>query len=133
MAGRKCRSGKAQCRETPDISLDARPKRTGYIIYCNRCGAGPGIAWAPIGGTSAAAPLMAALTADADESAGKQLGLREPVPLRPGRHERLPRHRRRARTTSSAAAATPARPGYDLATGLGLDPGAAAFATALAA
>jgi kumamolisin len=129
--GRKCRSGSAQCRETPDVSLDARPKRSGYIIYCNRCGAGRGIVWAPIGGTSAAAPLMAAMTADADESAGKQLGFANPFlyaqagtgvfhdiasgtnNLFGGRHYT-------------------AHPGYDLATGLGsVDAGA--FATALAA
>ena len=78
VAGHKCRSGRRGCRETPDISLDARPKRTGYIIYCDHCGAGQGIAWAPVGGTSAAAPLMAALTADADEAAGKQLGFANP-------------------------------------------------------
>jgi kumamolisin len=128
--GRKCKSGKAECRETPDVSLDARPKRSGYIIYCDRCGAGRGIVWAPIGGTSAAAPLMAALTADADESAGKQLGFANPFlyaqagtgvfhdivsgtnNLFGGRHYT-------------------AHPGYDLATGLG-SVDASAFATALA-
>jgi len=131
VAGRKCRSGRRGCRETPDISLDARPKRTGYIMYCNRCGAGPGIVWAPVGGTSAAAPLMAALTADADEAAGKQLGFANPFlysqagtavfhdivsgtnNLFGGRHYT-------------------ARPGYDMATGLG-SIRAGAFAAALAA
>lgn len=131
VAGRKCRSGSRGCRETPDVSLDARPKRTGYIMYCNRCGAGPGIVWAPVGGTSAAAPLMAALTADADEAAGKQLGFANPFlyaqegtavfhdivsgtnNLFGGRHYT-------------------ARPGYDMATGLG-SIRAGAFAAALAA
>jgi kumamolisin len=129
--GRKCRSGSAQCRETPDISLDARPRRTGYIVYCNRCGAGPGVAWAPVGGTSAAAPLMAAVTADADEAAGKQLGFANPFlyaqagtgvfhDILSGTNSLFGRH-------DYAAG-----PGYDLATGLG-SVRAGAFATALAA
>ena len=129
--GRKCRSGKAQCRETPDVSLDARPRRTGYIIYCNRCGAGPGAPWAPIGGTSAAAPLMAALTADANESAGKQLGFANPFlyahagtamfhDIVSGTNNVFGGHRYTA------------GPGYDLATGLG-SIRAGAFASALAA
>jgi len=116
--GRKCRGGKAQCRETPDVSLDARPRRSGYIIYCNRCGNGPGAAWAPIGGTSAAAPLMAAMTADADEAAGKQLGFANPFlyahaggamfhDIMSGTNNLFGGHRYTA------------RPGYDMATGLG--------------
>lgn len=129
--GHKCRSGTAQCRETPDISLDARPGRTGYIIYCDRCGAGRGIVWAPIGGTSAAAPLMAAVTADADESAGKQLGFANPFlyaqagtgvlrDIVSGTNNLFGGHRYTAHA------------GYDLATGLG-SIRAGAFATALAA
>lgn len=129
--GHKCRSGRAQCRETPDVSLDARPGRTGYIIYCDRCGAGRGIVWAPIGGTSAAAPLMSALTADADESAGKQLGFANPFlyahagtgvfrDIVSGSNNLFGGHRYTA------------HPGYDLATGLG-SIRAGAFATALAA
>jgi kumamolisin len=129
--GHKCRGGKAQCRETPDVSLDARPRRTGYIIYCNRCGNGPGAPWAPIGGTSAAAPLMAAMTADADESAGKQLGFANPF---------LYAHAGGAMFHDIVSGTNnlfggrryTARPGYDLATGLG-SVRAGAFAAALAA
>jgi kumamolisin len=129
--GRKCRGGKAQCRETPDVSLDARPRRTGYIIYCNHCGSGTGVPWGPIGGTSAAAPLMAAVTADADEAAGKQLGFANPFlyahagsgmfhDIVSGTNNLFGGHRYTA------------RPGYDLATGLG-SVRAGAFASALAA
>jgi hypothetical protein len=128
--GHKCRSGKAQCRETPDVSLDARPRRTGYIIYCNRCGNGAA-PWAPIGGTSAAAPLMAGLTADADESAGTQLGFANPF---------LYAHAGGAMFHDILSGTNnlfggrryTARPGYDLATGLG-SVRAGAFASALAA
>ncbi|HEY3765795.1 MAG TPA: S53 family peptidase [Gaiellales bacterium] len=129
--GRKCRSGLAQCRETPDVSLDARPRRSGYIIYCNRCGAGRGIVWAPVGGTSAAAPLMAALTADADESAGKQLGFANPfLYAQAGTavfHDIVS-----GTNNLFGGNHYTAKPGYDLATGLG-SIRAGAFAAALAA
>jgi len=49
------------CRESPDVSADADPY-TGYVIYY-------GGGWTAIGGTSAAAPLWGALTAEADSSA----------------------------------------------------------------
>jgi kumamolisin len=129
--GRKCRGGKAQCRETPDVSLDARPRRTGYIIYCNRCGNGTGAPWAPVGGTSAAAPLMAALTADADESAGKQLGFANPFLYAHAGGGMF--HDIVSGTNNIFGGRRyTARPGYDLATGLG-SVRAGAFAAALAA
>jgi kumamolisin len=46
------------CREVPDVSFDANPN-TGYIIYS-------GGKWRLFGGTSAGAPLLAAIIADAD-------------------------------------------------------------------
>ena len=46
------------CREVPDVSFDANPI-TGYIIYS-------GGKWRLFGGTSAGAPLLAAIIADAD-------------------------------------------------------------------
>ena len=129
--GRKCKSGAAQCRETPDISLDARPKRSGYIIYCKRCGAGAGMSWAPIGGTSAAAPLMAALTADADESAGKQLGFANPF-LYAQAGTSVFRDITVGTNSLFGGPSYTAHAGYDLATGLG-SVRAGPFATALAA
>lgn len=48
------------CREVPDVSADA-DRSTGYLIYFDG-------AWSPNGGTSAAAPLWAALLALADAS-----------------------------------------------------------------
>jgi len=113
------------------VSLDARPKRTGYIMYCNRCGAGPGIVWAPVGGTSAAAPLMAGLTADADEAAGAQLGFANPFLY--AQEGTAVFHDIVSGTNNLFGGRRyTARPGYDMATGLG-SIRAGAFASALAA
>jgi kumamolisin len=54
---KKCGGKTFYCREVPDIAFDADPQ-TGYVMY-------HGI-WDVVGGTSAAAPLMAAFTADAN-------------------------------------------------------------------
>jgi kumamolisin len=129
--GRKCKSGAAECRETPDVALDARPKRSGYIIYCTRCGAGRGVTWAPVGGTSAAAPLMAAMTADADEAAGKRLGFANPF-LYAEAGTSVFRDIVSGTNNIFGGTKYTARPGYDLTTGLG-SVRAGPFATALAA
>ncbi len=64
-------------RETPDVSLDADPA-TGYPVYCtagSNC-TGGGITggssgWLTVGGTSAAAPMWAAMVALANQEAAK--------------------------------------------------------------
>ncbi len=56
-------------REVPDVSADADPN-TGYSIYCSVTAAGcstGSAAWTVVGGTSAAAPLWTALSADTNE------------------------------------------------------------------
>ncbi|HVB75705.1 MAG TPA: S53 family peptidase [Ktedonobacteraceae bacterium] len=56
-------------RETPDVSLDADPA-TGYDVYCtvgSNCSGSGG--WITVGGTSAAAPMWAAMIALANEMA----------------------------------------------------------------
>lgn len=67
-------------RETPDVSLNADPD-TGYPIYCtagSNCSGSGGIlggssgGWVTVGGTSAAAPMWAAMVALANEMAAKQ-------------------------------------------------------------
>ncbi len=61
------------CREVPDVSADADP-HTGYIIHW-------GGGWGVIGGTSAAAPLWAAVTALTDASSeckGASVGFLNP-------------------------------------------------------
>ena len=55
-----CGALTGECREVPDVSADADPE-TGYLVYYNG-------AWQTDGGTSAAAPLWAALLALADGS-----------------------------------------------------------------
>lgn len=66
-------------RETPDVSLDADPA-TGYPVYCtagSSCSGGGGIfggssgGWITVGGTSAAAPMWAAMVALANQQAAK--------------------------------------------------------------
>ena len=68
------------CREVPDVSADADPY-TGYLIYYN----GPDsyvAGWQDVGGTSAGAPLWAALMAltNADSTcSGTTIGFANPV------------------------------------------------------
>jgi subtilase family serine protease len=70
---KRCGGKTMYCREVPDIAFNADPQ-TGYII--NDGG------WDIVGGTSAAAPLMAAFTADANEfslgNGGKRMGFANP-------------------------------------------------------
>jgi kumamolisin len=81
--GAKCGNPAGFCRQVPDIALDANPN-TGYIIECTSTASGcpSGIPWFPIGGTSAGAPLMAAITADANTSSrspgGQRMGFANP-------------------------------------------------------
>jgi subtilase family serine protease len=75
--GTKCDDTADRCRETPDVALDANPN-TGYMYYCTSTVCGTPVGWQAIGGTSAAAPLMAGITADANDSAGVDLGFASP-------------------------------------------------------
>lgn len=61
-------TGGKLCREVPDVSLNADPN-TGYATYCtvgSNCAA-PDSGWLIVGGTSAAAPMWAAMIALANE------------------------------------------------------------------
>ena len=61
----KCGSTSTYCREVPDVSLDSNPD-TGSLIDCTtHCDTGIS-GWQPVGGTSEAAPMLAALIADAN-------------------------------------------------------------------
>ncbi len=55
-------------RHVPDVSADADPN-TGYSVYCTVSSAGcsSSSAWTVVGGTSAAAPLWAAVATDTNE------------------------------------------------------------------
>jgi subtilase family serine protease len=64
-------------RQTPDVSLDADPA-TGYPVYCtagSSCNGSSGLGgaggWLTVGGTSAAAPMWAAMIALANQQAAK--------------------------------------------------------------
>ncbi len=75
-SGKPCRSSH-DCREVPDVSANGDPA-TGYVVYVS---AGSTHAWTSEGGTSAAAPLWAALTAEADAlpaCRGASLGFENP-------------------------------------------------------
>ncbi len=134
------------CREVPDVSADADPD-TGYVIYWNGDGAEHGDGdiqgWQAIGGTSGAAPLWAALTADADSSTacnGTSIGF-----MNPALYTVASNATSYADDFTDVASGTndysasgytgglyPAVTGYDMATGLGT-PLAAALAPALCA
>ena len=73
-SGKPCLVTTGDCREVPDVTADADPD-TGYVIIW----AG---SWGSIGGTSAAAPLWAAVTALTNASSscgGKAVGFLNPV------------------------------------------------------
>ena len=96
--GAFCAGGTLKCRVTPDVAMDAAPGAR-LPIFSHGLGGGGG-SWGVVGGTSAAAPLMAGITADANESSvGDRPGLREPVHLQLERHRpgprRLHRHQER--------------------------------------
>jgi subtilase family serine protease len=57
-SGSTCSAASGDCREVPDVSADA-DYDTGYTVYWNG-------SWTVVGGTSGAAPLWAAMFADAD-------------------------------------------------------------------
>ena len=63
------------CRETPDVSLHADPTN-GYLIYCTapQAGCASTTPWNSIGGTSAAAPMWAAMMALTNEMSVRQGG-----------------------------------------------------------
>jgi hypothetical protein len=72
-SGAPCGASDGDCREVPDVSADADPN-TGYLIYWDRD-------WGAIGGTSAAAPLWAALIALSNASStcnGTPIGFLNP-------------------------------------------------------
>jgi len=129
--GSFCAGGTLKCRVTPDVAMDAAPGN-GYVIFSHGLGGSGGI-WAVVGGTSAAAPLMAGITADANENAATDLGFANPFiynttgnGLAGGAFHDI--------TTGSNSNGTgafwSAGPGYDMVTGRGSVKGDA-FAAAL--
>ena len=123
--GAKCGNPGGQCRQIPDISLNASPN-TGYIIFCsvNSSACGGLTGWLPIGGTSASAPLMAGITADMNEyslsNGGPRLGYANPFLYAPSTISSGSYHDiTKGGNSIIGGSLYNARKGYDLATGLG--------------
>jgi subtilase family serine protease len=136
--GAGCDSPSGYCREVPDVAADADPN-TGYLIYWNGGGSvsGQPTGWQGFGGTSAAAPVWAALLALADGSracAGSPIGYADPALYRAAGRD-YPDDFNDVVTgnddfTGTNSGRYSAVAGYDRATGLGT-PNAAALAGAL--
>jgi kumamolisin len=101
-------------RGVPDVAADADPQ-TGYQVRIDGKDA-------IIGGTSAVAPLWAALIARLAQSAGRKLGLLQPVLYRALTAGNVARGFRDI--TSGDNGGYSARPGWDPCTGLGVPEGA---------
>ncbi|MGH2908459.1 MAG: S53 family peptidase, partial [Solirubrobacteraceae bacterium] len=138
-SGKPCRSSH-DCREIPDVSADGDPA-TGYVVYVS---AGSTHAWTSEGGTSAAAPLWAALTAEADAlpaCRGASLGFENPaiysLAAQPNNFADVTAANPLTNAANNDAVGKnhglfPVTAGYDMATGLGT-PNAAGVASGLCA
>ena len=104
------------CREVPDVSADADPN-TGYLSWWNG-------AWHVVGGTSVAAPTIAALVALTDASpvcAGRPVGFLNPslYALASGAHASDLFDVTSGSTTFDSVGGFAAAAGFDMASGLG--------------
>jgi subtilase family serine protease len=139
-SGSSCGASHGDCRQSPDVAADADPN-TGYLVYYNGSGqnATAPQGWQGVGGTSAAAPVWAALLALIDASAacgGSPVGFANPAlykaaatgyandftDVTSGNND----------FTGTNGGMYGAGVGYDMATGLGT-PNATALAAALCA
>lgn len=119
------------CREVPDVAASASANN-GYVIYCS---AGSickkiGRPWFAVGGTSAAAPLWAALLAVADQGLSSPIGFADPslYAIAANSSTRNAFNDITAGDndfTGTNGGRYPATSGFDLATGLGSPNGSA--------
>ncbi|HVB59783.1 MAG TPA: S53 family peptidase, partial [Ktedonobacteraceae bacterium] len=129
--GATCNAPQGQiCREEPDVSLNADPY-VGYLVYCtvSQAGCSASEPWLIVGGTSAAAPLWAAMTALANEQSLKEGGFNMGwiTPLLYDVASNSGQYANDFHDITSGnndyngyqGGLYPATPGYDLATGLG--------------
>jgi kumamolisin len=115
-SGVTCGSSGTACREVPDISVDGDPA-SGYVAYYDG-------SWRSVGGTSVAAPTVAALAALADASpacGGNRIGFLNPYLYRAAARAYAANF---SDVTSGSngfgsVAGFVAGPGYDMASGLG--------------
>ena len=115
-SGVTCGSSGTACREVPDISVDGDPG-TGYVAYFDG-------SWRSVGGTSVAAPTVAALAALADASpacGGDRLGFLNPSLYRAaaGAYAANFNDVTSGSNGFGSVAGFAARSGYDMASGLG--------------
>ena len=126
-------TGVQHCREVPDIAMNADPN-IGYVVYCtiSASGCSSNSPFIEVGGTSAAAPMWAAVIALADQYAlahGKyNLGFLNPMLYTLLASNTLYSHAFHD-ITSGTNLYYPATAGYDMATGMGT-PNAYGFITA---
>jgi subtilase family serine protease len=107
-----CRGGLTSCREVPDVSADADPD-SGYVAVYDG-------GWATVGGTSVAAPTLAAYAALAEASpacAGHRIGFLNPLLYRAPAADFG--DVTQGQNASGGVSGFAAGPGYDLASGLG--------------
>ncbi len=124
---RPCGSSGADCREVPDVSADADPAH-GYLIYYNGDRSVPGVpsGWQATGGTSGAAPLWAAVFAEANADsacAATPIGFANPALYRAAATAESTYFNDVTSGDNDFTGANgglyPATVGYDMATGLG--------------
>ena len=124
------------CREVPDVALDADPA-TGYEIFCTAVVSGsngpcnPNAAWITVGGTSAGAPMWAAMIALANEKSlhdgNFNLGFLNPLLYQIGQNNSSTSYNNDFHdvqqgnnyTTDDGNNEYQAAPNYDMVTGLG--------------
>jgi hypothetical protein len=126
--------GSSFCREVPDVSANGDPA-TGYTTYYD----GSWSNGTPVGGTSAAGPLWAALIAEINAFSacrGTEIGFANPVLYGTAGHAYAGHFNDVTMGNNDTLGVNGGRfsagPGYDMATGLGT-PNAAALATNLCA
>lgn len=121
-SGSPCSATSGYCREVPDVSLNADPD-VGYVVYCTVTAAqcDPSAPFVAVGGTSAAAPMWAAIVALADEYElhhnGTNLGFLNPMLytlLRSSSYSAAFHD-----VTGGTNLYYPATSGYDMASGIG--------------
>jgi hypothetical protein len=107
-------SGSEQCREVPDVSASSDPDHGDPIFFDGR--------WELFGGTSAAAPLWAALTTDINQGCAARVGFVNPLLYTAGSGSSPPFNDITEGDNNLFAgppADYPAAAGYDLASGWG--------------
>lgn len=123
-SGTPCHATTGQyCREVPDIAMNADPT-VGYLVYCTIVAAtcSTSSPFVRVGGTSAAAPMWAAIVALADQYAlsqgGNNLGFLNPL-LYTLLNSSTLYSRAFHDITSGTNPVYPATTGYDMTTGIG--------------